>query len=157
MLKKHRVDYCFDITADDEDCLLIFSPEGDASLAMEIDSFVPVAPFISGWKVFGRRLKKGISDVAAIVENLYLIGLHQCRFRCSMHDENCTVQVFVPDSIALTAGEQIGFAKTLLWHAVGEDEVIKHGIQSIVHVGIPDTTTTHSIEQLAEQIAKLYA
>ena|GEM_PF-3514324 len=157
LLERHGVDYCFNITADDKDCLLIFSPEGDASLAMEIDSFVRAAPPIACWKVFGRRLKKDVSDVAAIIEHLYRIELQQCRFRCSMRDGMCMVEVFIPDSSDLTVEEQAGFADTLLWHAVGEGEVMKHGIQSLVHVGDPDNAATLSVEQLIDQIADLYA
>jgi hypothetical protein len=148
MLTRYGFNYCFDITATDETCLLILSPEGDSATATRIDALIALAPQLRDWQVVGRRQKKPINDVRAIVKNLYLIDLFQCRFRVSSYKINRNIEIFVPTSTDLTPAEQEGLAATFLWHALGEAQVMEAGTRATVQIGIPDDVQTVSAGEL---------
>jgi hypothetical protein len=155
MLERHGFGYCFDITADDQTCCLVLSPEGDAGAAKAIDSLVSSAPPIPGWKVFGRRQRKHIADVRAILKQLYLVDVLQCRFRCSTKDKPYKTEIFIPSSSDLSPDEQRGFANTLLWHAIGEEQVMNQGLLSVVRVGIPRSHKTLSAQEFVQKCLDL--
>lgn len=152
MLEQHGMGYCFDITADEKMCCLVFSPEGDEQLASDIDTIVANAPSMPGWKFYGRRQRKCVADVRSILKHLYSIDVLQCRFRYSPERLNGNIEIFIPISTDITSDEQRGFANTLLWHAIGEDAVMGRQFEAIVRKGIPVSQDTLSVQELVERV-----
>lgn len=151
LLEQNGIDYCFDITADDRTCFLVFSPEGDESAASEIDNLISCATSIPDWKIYGRRQRKHINDVRAILKQLYLVDVFQCRFLYSSEKNPDRIEIFVPVSSDLTSEEQDGFANTLLWHAIGEDFVMNNRLQAVVRMSIPERQQLLSAQDLVKK------
>lgn len=136
MLDKCGLPYMFDITADETDCHLIFSPEGDPAEAREIDSVLRAAPAIAQWKFFGRRQQKDLHDVRAFINEMYLLDIQRCRFRCHQRPPGVVVEMFIPPC-DWSEEEMAGFANTFLWHAIGEDRTMTRHVVGKVTKGIP--------------------
>jgi hypothetical protein len=152
MLEQHGIDYCFDITANEQICCLVFSPEGDEQAAGDIDTIVASAPSLPGWKFYGRRQRKCVADVRAILKYLYSIDVLQCRFRYSPERLNCKIEIFIPISTDITSAEQRAFANTLLWHAIGDDTVMDRQLEAVVRKGIPVSQDTLSVQELVNSV-----
>jgi hypothetical protein len=150
LLQRHDISYCFDITVNDGDCLLIFSPEGDPDVGKSIDRFLANAPSSTTWRFFGRRAKKDLHDAAAIARNLYLIDPRETRFRVREGKQGPVVEMIVPSSADLSADEARGMINTFLWHAIGEEKVMTEHIDG--HVSFddkPDEPTVSASEMVA--------
>jgi hypothetical protein len=152
LLEKYGFPFCFDVTADEQVCHLILSPEGDGRVAERIDRLLAIAPDISGWKVYGRRRRKDLQDVRAIVGQLFLLDPLLFRFRHSVSGPKHRIEIYIPESSDLTPEEQKGLADTFLWHAIGEDVVMKRGIRGNVQFGVPRERESLSASELVRQI-----
>lgn len=97
--------FCFDITETGGECNLIISPEGDHAVAALIDTLLESSPLIPGWRILGRRQKKELTDVRAIIQHLYLVDPLQCQYQI-MEREHTVIEMFVPDNADLTPEEQ---------------------------------------------------
>src|SRR5690348_16242295 len=71
LLTGYSYNFCFELSLEDDRGLLVFSPEGDEEVAVQIDSFVAAAPRLAGWRIIGRRERKPVADVVSIVKHLY--------------------------------------------------------------------------------------
>jgi hypothetical protein len=152
MLKQHGMGYCFDITADEHMCYLVFSPEGDEQVARDIDTVVASAPSMPGWKFYGRRQRKCVADVRSIMKHLFSIDVLKCRFRYSPERLNGKIEIFIPISTDITSDEQRGFANTLLWHALGEGAVMDRRLEALVQKGIPLGQDILTVQELVERV-----
>jgi len=148
LLQSHGLPFCFDLTIDDADCLLILSPEGDTGVAEMIDKLVAAAPKTQAWRILGRRPRKPLADAAAIVRSLYRLDPLQARFRTYESGGNHLVEMVVPASADLTSDEGLGMINTFLWHAFGEEFVMNHGIQGKVRWDDTPPFPTVSAEEL---------
>ena len=130
LLSQHGFPYCFDVTTDDETSYFILSPEGDFSLATEIDQLVKAAPDIPGWRILPRRQRKHLQDVFAIIRQLYLVDVSNATFSLATTSGVPLVEMCVACNADLTAQEKQGLVNTFLWHALGEDTVMSNDIRS---------------------------
>jgi hypothetical protein len=130
VLSDRGYDFPFDLTSDDEHCIITFSPEGDPELASEIDTLVKSAPTIVGWQIFGRRQRKELADAYAIVANLYDADVSQATFQILKHRGDIQVVMYFPNAKQLGEDEQAALVATFLDHAVGEDLVMSRSIRS---------------------------
>ena len=153
LLERCELPFCFDLTSDDDFCYLIFSPEGDKACATAIDALVTVAPFVDGWKILGRRPKKNLADVRAIVKRLYLFDPSAARFRVYNNNDALRVEMYVPRSTDLTPEERQGLVNTFLWHAIGEDVVMNSGLTATLRVSGMTEENTLSAEELVDRFS----
>jgi hypothetical protein len=152
LLHASGFDFCFDLTRDEDICLLIFSPEGDRAEALKIDEFLGVAPEIIGWRFLGRRQKKELNDASAIVRELYFVDPIKLRYRIEKCEEVLSVYMIVPLNADLTPEEARGMVNTFLWHAVGEERVLKMGIRGEVLYQRDPVKPTISAAELVEAL-----
>lgn len=136
-LEASEIPFDFDVTADEETCHLIFSPEGDKEVADAIDEFVRSAPNAPSWKIYSRRQRKDLEDVRAIIRHLFLVDIESARFRIADRDSAPLVEIYLPPDSDLDPEEQDGLANTLLWHLLGEGLVMSRGIHGRVHMSLP--------------------
>jgi len=132
LLKSNDFDICFDITTDENRCILIFSPEGQSADALLIDQLLEDAPNLTAWEFLGRRPKKELDDVASIVRGLYILDPLQMRYRIHGEKDGLVVEMIVPSSADLSLDESRGMVNTFLWHAIGEGRVMEQGIRGEV-------------------------
>lgn len=156
IFEAHAIDYCFDLSMDGPTCLLIFSPEGDYRVAEEIDSLLKSAPILADWKFVGRRQKKELSDLCAIIMHLYLVDLNECRFQID-NSETTTIKIFLPESADLTVEELQGLANTFAWHAFGEAKVMDMGIKSKAELGIARVRGLLSLQMMTGELKRIEA
>jgi hypothetical protein len=153
LLALHGVGVCFDVTIDDSSiCCLIFSPEGDESAALLIDNLVASAQPCDGWRILGRRPQKELSDAAAIVSTLYMLDPTQMRFRLVRGRNIRCVEMIVPQSADLTPAEAQGMINTFLWHAIGEDFVMKHAIRGQVRFADDEASPSLSAAEIVKLV-----
>lgn len=119
-------DYCFDVTSDNRTAILIFSPEGDAATAQDIDKLLKAGPPIPGWLFFGRRQKKPLNDALAIIRNMYGVDLQDATFDLTDSQSELVVTMFSPQVEKLTPNGAKGLVATFLDHAIGEDFSMRH-------------------------------
>jgi hypothetical protein len=152
LLQSFGMEYCFDVTADGQNCHFVLSPEGFDVAAKEIDALVDSAPSIQDWKIFPRRQRKPLRHVRAIVKQLYLVDTEQCRFKQSMNNGFGVVEIFVPAEADMTSEEEVGFANTLLWHALGEDYCMRNQIRSVVKRDVPSNSVAGQLAELVKHL-----
>jgi hypothetical protein len=128
LMSSHNYDYCYDITAANDRCQLIFSPEGDKILSAEIESFVKVAPFYDDWQVLDSRQRKSQTDVRALLKHLYLIDINFCRFTVRRSIDCVYITILVFEESDMSFEEMQSFANTFSWHAIGEKSTIEYSI-----------------------------
>jgi hypothetical protein len=148
LLQSHDLNVCFDITTDENGCILIFSPEGLSADALLIDQLLQDAPILTNWTFLGRRPKKDLNDVAAIVRNLYALDPLQMRYRLHREEDGQVVDMIVPSSADLSLEESKGMVNTFLWHAIGEGRVMEQGIRGEVIFQDNPLEPTVSADQL---------
>lgn len=142
------VDFCFDITECGKNICLIFSPEGDPEEARQIDSLVQQSPPIDGWRILGRRERKPLKDVSAVLRHLYGIDLDQLRFDLS--DNSKEILIAMPSDAEMDEDEIEGLGNTFAWHAIGEQLVIKNGIRCR-----PNLNATHASLTASEVVERV--
>ncbi len=121
-----QLPYCFDITQIEGRMCLIFSPEGDVDEANAIDELIQCAPKGHDWNILGRRQRKPIADVAAILRQLFQINLEEVRFSL---DDRYTLAIELPAAQEYDDGFVEGFGDTFLWHSLGEEFVMTNKIK----------------------------
>jgi hypothetical protein len=139
MLESMGHPFCFDLTERAGICHLIFSPEGNREEAAAIDAFVQSAPAVPGWSITGRRQRKDLGDLRAMLLHLYLIDLDHCNFNLVWMPRP-VVTAYIPDHSDLTQDEKGGFANIFLWHALGEEQVMQADIKCNVRTSSPSAT-----------------
>jgi len=149
LLDKHKLPCCFDLTMEESEACLIFSPEGDEELGELLDRLVSSAPKAPGWKFFSRRLRKPIEDVGVIIHTLYIISLGTCRFR-RYPARGSLFTMYVPAEADLTEEEAVGLGDTFMWHALGEGFAMQNRIKCRVEFGIPHSKQTLGADELVK-------
>lgn len=148
LLEKHGLPFCFDVTMDEDNSVLILSPEGDENTGREIDRLLRVAPTSGSWRFLGRRPQKSLDDAAAIVQELYLVDPRRLRFQLRQDGGGFAIEMIVPSSTDLSPEEAQGMVNTFLWHAVGEDAVMKNHISGRVTFNKNQSTSSLSAREL---------
>ncbi len=148
LLRSHSLDFCFDITTNETGCLVIFSPEGRFDDALSIDELLRAAPSLTAWTFLGRRPKKNLYDVAAIIRRLYILDPLQMRYRLQTEREGSVIEMIVPSTVDLSLEESKGMVNTFLWHAIGERRVMDQGIRGNVIFHDKPFEPTLSAEEL---------
>ena len=130
LLEQHGFSFSFDLTSDECDGILAFTPEGDAEVAEQIDNLVAFAPDLPGWKVYGRRQRKALDDVYAIIRRLFLVDVANSKFQLARRTTQPDVVMFASTATKLTDEEQAALVSTFLDHAMGEELVMTMGVHS---------------------------
>lgn len=124
LLKKHGFDFCFDLTQEGCDAVLVLTPEGDPEQARGIDRLVQARPELAGWRVYGRRQRKPLHDAFAFVWHVYGLDVRDATFDLRETPRGYEVTMHSKAVEGLTAREAEGLAATFLDHAVGESVVM---------------------------------
>jgi len=147
LLQSFDLDVCFDITTDENGCVLIFSPEGLPAQASLIDQLLENAPKLNAWKFLGRRPRKDLGDAAAIVRRLYILDPLQMHYRLHRAKDGQVVDMIVPSNADLSLDESKGMVNTFLWHAIGEGRVMEQGIRGeVIFQDNPSEPTVSAVQ-----------
>jgi hypothetical protein len=112
--------HAVELTVDDDDGCLIFTPESNAELARVVDDFVGAAPPVPGWKVFNRRQQKPWEDALTMAEDVWQVNASDARFVVEQADTGFNVTMLSDAAEFLAGAEAEGFVTFFLEHALGE-------------------------------------
>jgi len=125
LLQKYGFDFCFELTEEGGDAVLVLTPEGDRAEASRIDDLLKARPEITGWRFYGRRQRKPLEDAFVFVRHVYDLDVSDATFdlRATERGQEVTMYSDAIEGLAQEAAE--GLIATFLDHAVGEDIVMK--------------------------------
>jgi hypothetical protein len=124
MLREHDFDFCFELTEEGQNAVLVLTPEGDLEQARRIDNLLEARPRIDGWLFYGRRQRKPWSDALVFVRHIYGADLSDATFEVKETSQSFEVVMWSKAVSGLTDDEARGLVSTLLDHAVGEEVVM---------------------------------
>jgi len=136
--------YVCEITCDDSDAILIFTPESDSKVAKEIDEFMLLAPQLPNWIIYSRRQRKPIEDVFEILNEIYGVDSRDAMFTVSSANDRFNVMMHTSVEPEMTPKEAAGFVKMFMEHALGEET-------AMTRIGHSSITSTHSQAALTPQ------
>lgn len=113
--------YVYEVTSDENNAILVFTPESDADLARIVDAFVRVAPPIPKWRVFNRRQRRPVEDAFAMLEKVYEVDASDAVFSICKATNGFDVTMHTDAAELLGDPEKEGFASFFLEHAIGEE------------------------------------
>jgi hypothetical protein len=125
LLLERGFDFCFDLSRDGPTAILILTPEGDQGVAAEIDELLAVAPMVPGWRLVGRRQRKGIADAITIVHQIYGVDVTGVSFDVAQSSSGLSVVMFSHALEGMSQEVARGLAQTFLDHAIGESLVME--------------------------------
>lgn len=121
MLHRYGFEFCFELTEEGRDAVLVLTPEGDQKQARAIDKLIEVNPGIAGWRIYGRRKQKTLEDVYAFVAHIYGLNVSDATFDILETARGREVIMWSDALSGLSDDEARGLVATFLDHAVGED------------------------------------
>jgi len=124
LLADHGYDFSFDLTEQDGLTVMILSPEGDRSEAARIDSLIASKPPMPKWIVYGRRQRKPLEDVYAIIRHIYDLDVEDAKFVTEDAPGGLNIMMYSKAFVGLNDEESKGLVATCLDHALGEDFVM---------------------------------
>lgn len=124
LLDAHGLGFCFELTQEGRDAVLVLTPEGDEDQARQIDAFVQLSPGIAGWRVYSRRQRKPLNDVYAFVRHIYDLDVTDATFDLRESPQGDVVTMHSKAVQGLTEEQAQGLVATFLDHAVGEGVVM---------------------------------
>jgi len=136
LLQEHGFDYCFELTHEGCETVLVLTPEGDHEQAQCIDHLVEAKPELSGWRVYGRRQRKTLEDAFAFVRHIYNLDVSDATFDLRETPEGYKITMYSKAMRGLTAQEAYGLVATFLDHAVGENVVMARVIGFSAQEGV---------------------
>ncbi|QOV91880.1 hypothetical protein IPV69_11215 [Humisphaera borealis] len=120
-LQRSRIDIVHEVTSDDTDAILVFTPESDPKVAREIDMLLAAAPRMNGWKIFGRRQRQEVEDALRMTEEVYDVDLRDARFIVtSLQTGGLEITMFTAAAREFESAAAAGLATFFLEHAIGE-------------------------------------
>ncbi len=135
LLHEHGFDFCFELTEEGREAVLVLTPEGDQERARRIDHLVKARPEIPGWRVYGRRQRKPLEDAFAFVRHVYSLDVSDATFDLRETPKGYEVTMRSKAMEGLTGEEAQGLVSTFLDHAVGEDVVMARVAGLAAHDG----------------------
>lgn len=124
LLDEHGLQFCFELTEEGSDAVLVLTPEGDQEQAQLIDDLVGAMPPIAGWRVYGRRQRKPLRDAFTFVRHVYGRDVSDATFSLRETPEGVVVTMHSAAMSGLAEEEVEGLIATFLDHALGEDVVM---------------------------------
>lgn len=137
LLARSGYDLICEITQEDDDAVLILTPEGDPKQASEIDSLLGRRPTIAGWRFYGRRQRKPVQDAFVFVRHIFGVDVRDARFLIERDRAKWKVTMYSQALTSMEPDERNGVVRTFLWHALGEDLVMSRisSVHSLVAAG----------------------
>jgi hypothetical protein len=126
MLYKYGFEYCFELTEDEHDAVLVLTPEGDHEQARAIDKLIEAKPDIPGWRIYGRRQQKPLADVFTFIAHIYGLNVRDATFDILKTAHGREVTMWSDAIKSLSDEEARGLVATFLEHAIGEDIVMSN-------------------------------
>ncbi len=124
LLDEHGLQFCFDLTEEGHDAVLVLTPEGDHEQARLVDDLLGAMPPIAGWRVYGRRQRKPLKDAFTFVRHVYGRDVSDATFSLQEADAGVVVTMHSAAMGGLSDEEVAGLVATFLDHALGEDVVM---------------------------------
>lgn len=121
VLQECEYHFAFELTHDGHNAILILTPEGDQTIAAQIDSLLAGKPAIDSWIIYGRRQKKTIKDAFTFIHHIYGIDISDCKFSMTESIEGLKINLASRSIEGLSGEERQGLVATLLDHLVGEE------------------------------------
>lgn len=120
LLESANCPYVCEVTCNDQEAILIFTPESDPEVAKEIDEFVYSAPVIPNWGLYTRRQRKPVDDVLEILKEIYGLDASDATFSAVKKGSSIDVVMHTKAASEMTTTEASGFVEMFLEHALGE-------------------------------------
>lgn len=120
LLESASCPYVCEVTCNDHEAILIFTPESDPEIAKEIDEFVYSAPVIPNWVLYTRRQRRPVDDVLEILKEIYRLDASDATFSAVKKGSLIDIVMHTKVASEMTASEAKGFVEMLLEHALGE-------------------------------------
>lgn len=121
MLEMYGLNFCFELTEEGQDAVLVLTPEGDKQEAQRIDYLLREKPAISGWRFYARRQRKSLADALQFVRHIYGVDLSDATFDIRQTIDGYVVTMRTRAVEGFTSDEARGLAETFLDSAVGEE------------------------------------
>jgi hypothetical protein len=125
LLREHGFDFCFELTEEGGEAVLVLTPEGDHEQAGRIDRLLEATRGVPGWRIYGRRQRKPLKDAFAFVRTIYGLDVSDATFDIRDTPKGYEVTMRSKAVKGLTGSEARGLVATFLDHAVGEDVVME--------------------------------
>ncbi len=120
LLESANCPFVCEVTCNDQEAILIFTPESDPEIAKEIDEFVNSAPVIPNWRLYTRRQRKPVDDVFEILKEIYGLDASDATFSAVKKGSKIDVVMHTEVASEMTTTEANGFVEMFLEHALGE-------------------------------------